>query len=113
VRDAVESPQRGSVVKDHFGQERAVESSVTGEYRIAKTVAQRHERGQPRLRNVVGNIVRVNNGPTQSCQVRRNGRFPSTNPARDDNSFHLTTVATACHITTPGTSRHHLLRTVG
>jgi hypothetical protein len=46
----------------------------------------------------VGYLVGVDDRPSQVDEIAGNGRFPGTDPARDDNSFHLTTVATACDI---------------
>jgi hypothetical protein len=85
-------------VEDHVREERPIKGPILTQYGTAERVAHSEIRGQTGLRHIVSNLVRVYYGPTERNEVFGRRRFTGTNAARNDNSFHLTTVATACDI---------------
>jgi hypothetical protein len=98
VCNQIESAKRGAIVKDHVSEESPIDGTVVAQYGVTERVAQCEIRGQAGLRDVVSDFVRIDHRPAERNEVFARGSFAGTNAARNDNSFHLTTVATACDI---------------
>ena len=65
VSDVIEATQRGAVVEDDFGHKGSVQVSVVRQYGTAKRVDERRQRRRSLGGDVVGHVVRVDDGEAQ------------------------------------------------
>ncbi len=98
VRDVIQPTQCTFVVKNDVGEKATIDLAAVVKYGSAERVKQSVPCWLTLFHDSSRDDVRVNHWKPEVRESFGNGRFPGTDPARDNDSFHRSTVLTATYM---------------